>query len=231
MDVRASLNNIELPLQAPEWVELLPPGPAVTGRDGRAWAFGPAEATAVLHAFHQHNGPLPIDWEHASEHRAPNGLDAPAAGWITELEIRDGALWGRVEWTSKAIGQIARKEYRFLSPVFLYSKSGQRIQKLVSAGLTNQPNLKMTALNQYHHGPNVQTAHGAALSEDELEICRIFGNDPEEYLRTKNSQIGEGIHHGSLEQKGMPGAAITAEEREICRLFGTDPEDYLKYRG
>lgn len=141
--------NVELPGQVPEWVQLIPAGPTITGQDGRSWRFGEVEARSVLAWFAERKGaPCLIDWEHASEHLAPKGHEAPAAGWITALELRDGALWGRVEWTERAAAQIARREYRFLSPVFLHTQEDRRILRLVSAGLTNNPNFLSTALNQ-----------------------------------------------------------------------------------
>lgn len=130
----------------PDWIELLPAGPAIQGADGRAWTL--PDPTALIAAFTARNKPLVVDWEHSSEHRAPQGLDAPAAGWIDRLEARHGAIWGHVEWTPKAVQQIVAREYRFLSPVFTYQKTDSQIIELVSAGLTNQPNLNLTALNQ-----------------------------------------------------------------------------------
>lgn len=130
----------------PDWIQLLPAGPEIIGADGRAWTL--PDPAPVLTAFAARGKPLPVDWEHSSEHRAPQGLDAPAAGWIDQLEARDGEIWGHVEWTPKAIQQITDREYRFLSPVFTYQKTNSQIIELVSAGLTNQPNLNLTALNQ-----------------------------------------------------------------------------------
>ncbi|AVI04946.1 I protein [Alteromonadaceae phage B23] len=142
--------NMELPSgEIPDWVELLPAGHIVTGRDGRAWRN--SNPQGVVDQFVNRNVDLVIDWEHASEHRAPNGQDAPAAGWVKELVVRDGAVWGRVEWTERAIAQLQRKEYRYLSPVFLFTRDENQIARLSSAGLTNQPNLELTALNQQTH--------------------------------------------------------------------------------
>ncbi|KAB7624329.1 phage protease [Alkalilimnicola sp. S0819] len=141
--------NAELPTDggAPEWVELIPAGRDVVGRDGRRWVKDQPER--LVATFNASGAALPIDWEHASEHKAPKGEPAPAAGWIEELELRDGdALWGRVEWTEAARNQIERKHYRYLSPVFLFEPATRRIATLSSAGLTNRPNLFLTALNQ-----------------------------------------------------------------------------------
>lgn len=142
--------NVELPAgELPEWVELLPAGEMVMGRDGRTWRN--SNPHGVVEQFVARNVDLVIDWEHASEHRAPNGQDAPAAGWVKELAVREGAVWGRVEWTEKAGEQLQRKEYRYLSPVFLFTRDENQIVRLSSAGLTNQPNLALKALNQQTH--------------------------------------------------------------------------------
>ena len=139
-----------LPEGVPEWVELLPASRQVTGRDGRSWRL--EDAAAVAAASLNGSKDIPIDWEHSTEYKAPQGEPAPAAGWITELEIRAGALWGRVEWTERGRASVASREYRYLSPVFQYEKQSRRIMRLLSAGLTNSPNFRMTALNQQGEG-------------------------------------------------------------------------------
>lgn len=134
--------------KAPEWVELIPAGPNVTGRDGRQWLFDEQAGMLVQSSFLGRAIDLPIDWEHATQHRATKGESAPAAGWIKQLELRDGALWGLVDWTPRASEQVINREYRFLSPVFDFDPDTTRIARLVSAGLTNKPNFLLTALNQ-----------------------------------------------------------------------------------
>lgn len=133
--------------QAPDAVELIPAGPKVSGRDGRHWLFDGQAERDVLGAFEARGVELPIDWEHATQHRAPNGEDAPAAAWIKFLEIRGGALWGAVGWTPRGGAQVVNQEYRYLSPVFDFDPATGRIARLVSAGLTNTPNLHVQALN------------------------------------------------------------------------------------
>ena len=163
----ARARNLALDGQVPDWIELLPAGPDIIGADGRAWTL--PDPQSLVTAFAQRNSALVVDWEHASEHRAPHGLDAPAAGWIDQIEVRDGgAVWGHVAWTDKAAAQIAAREYRYLSPVFTYEKAGSRIVALVSVGLTNQPNLSLTALNQ----------QGTPMNDDLLERLRYLLNLP-----------------------------------------------------
>ena len=133
----------------PEWIELLPAGQVITGRDGRTWINDRPEM--ILAAFAADGKDLPIDWEHSTQLKAPNGDRSPAAGWIKAMEIRDGAIWGRVEWTNDGAASIASKEYRYISPVFHFEIETNRIFRIVSCGLTNTPNLYLNALNRAQH--------------------------------------------------------------------------------
>jgi len=129
----------------PDWVQLTPPGPAIVGRDGRAWKL--SDPAAVAAAFDPAKEPQ-IDLEHSSHIAAPQGMPAPAVGWIKELNVRDGALWGRVEWTAEGEATVTSRAYRYLSPVMAVDKKTGEILRIVSAGLTNSPNLEMAALNR-----------------------------------------------------------------------------------
>lgn len=128
----------------PEWVELFPKGPALTARDGRAWTLEPQRVVA---AFAREQVPLAIDYEHGQALLAAEGKEAIAAAWITAVEERDGAVWGKVEWTKAAARKVLDKEYRFLSPDFVHTRDGL-ILKLNGAGLVNRPALVMTALSR-----------------------------------------------------------------------------------
>lgn len=146
---RVALNTELSPVDggAPPSVEMIPPGPRVQGRDGRAWTFDAEGQRQVLAAFAARGADLPIDWEHATQHRAPQGLKAPAAGWITALNVHDGALVADVQWTPRGNSEVADRSYRYISPVFDYEPGSGRIVRLVSAGLTNLANLRLPALN------------------------------------------------------------------------------------
>lgn len=141
--------NVELQLgedgSVPEWVELIPAGRQVTGRDGREWLNDQPEAIAA--AFRNDFGPIPIGFGHAIETAELNQAP-PAAAWIEALEVRDGgAIWGQVAWNTMGRYSVAAREYRYLSPTFAFDKSTRRILQLLAAGLTNWPNLHLTALN------------------------------------------------------------------------------------
>lgn len=143
----AHLQGIALNAEAsaPDWIQLVPAGPRIMGRDGRWWMM--SDPQAVADRFDPTKEPQ-IDIEHSSEIKAPMGEPAPAVGWIKGIEVRDGALWGRVEWTPMGTMLVADRAYRYLSPVFTYDLADGEIGRIVSAGLTNQPNLEMAALNR-----------------------------------------------------------------------------------
>ena len=101
--------------------------------------------------------PIVLDWEHSTEIKAPAGEEAPAAGWITELNVvtEEGAgrvpgIWGRVEWTPRGADSVRNHEYRYVSPVFVFTKASTELDRLLNAALTNRPNLELTALNREH---------------------------------------------------------------------------------
>lgn len=130
-------------MSAPDWVMLLPCGPDLKARDGRHWTY---EAAEVVADFAANRGPLVIDYEHAQDLQATNGHEAPAAGWIIEMEERDGAVWARVEWTKRAIAYIEERSYRYLSPSLRQTRDGQIIG-LNGAGLVNRPALLLPPLD------------------------------------------------------------------------------------
>ncbi|SDR07731.1 phage protease [Pseudovibrio sp. Tun.PSC04-5.I4] len=132
----------------PAWIELVPAG-HVVGRDGRPFVNDRPEDVVAF--FTRSELDLVIDYEHATEKENVEGV--PAAGWIKQLEVRDGAIWGRVEWTPPAAKRISNREFRFISPVLWHSLATKRVLGLASAALTHKPNLKMTALNSAHLSP------------------------------------------------------------------------------
>jgi len=158
--------------RVPEWVHLLPAG-RFTGRDGR----GPylLDEEGVINAFDSWGGDLSIDYEHQGVHAASNGQPAPAAGWIKQIRADADGIWGRVEWTERAARMIAAREYRYLSPVFTFDKTSGRILKLLNAGLTNNPNLHLTALNSLGVADLSQPAQEAPMPDSVAErVCTLL---------------------------------------------------------
>ena len=162
---------------APDWIELLPAG-VFNGRDGRGpfRVEDPANVIAATRALAMAAG-LPIDYDHATDFGAPAGRPAPAAGWIVAFAVRAGAVWGRVEWTARAASAIAAREYRYVSPVFQFDPANGRVTRLLRAGLTNNPNLYLTAI--------AAAATRAASPEESMmeeflnKLREILGLDPD----------------------------------------------------
>lgn len=74
------------------------------------------------------------------------------------MKVKADGLWGRVEWTAQASELLRAKAYRYLSPSFLYLKTGKVITKLKGAGLVHNPNLHLTALASQEDTMNTDTS-------------------------------------------------------------------------
>ncbi len=202
---------------APDWIELLPAG-VFNGRDGR----GPfrvedaADVIAASRALAMAAG-LPIDYDHATDFGAPAGRPAPAAGWIVEFAVRAGAVWGRVEWTARAAAAIAAREYRYVSPVFQFDPASGRVTRLLRAGLTNNPNLYLTAIA-------AAATHAASPEESMMEeflnkLREILGLDPgaapEQVLAAVRDLAGDNDDNDGNDDSGAGGDAAAANTRVL----------------
>ncbi|HEN3660464.1 TPA: phage protease [Yersinia enterocolitica] len=127
-------------------IQLFPAGEfrAVDGRPEECdhWVMNAEIAQRLIDAANAKLTPYVIDYEHQTLRAIKNGQPAPAAGWFKKLEWRgnDGLFAVDVEWTDAAAEMILAGEYRFISPVFNYSKSGHVLQ-ILHAALTNTPAL------------------------------------------------------------------------------------------
>ncbi|MEM5787618.1 MAG: phage protease, partial [Syntrophobacteraceae bacterium] len=136
----------------------------------------------VLERFGARGIDMVIDYEHQTE----AGSCAPAAGWIKRLVNRgkDG-LWATVEWTERGRRYLARKEYRYFSPVFLVSKDGRRLVELLRVALTNAPRLNRI-------NPIVAKALSEILDPAESVINNkcVKGRDGMEFIQMTAKQLG-----------------------------------------
>jgi len=125
--------------------QLLPAGQfkATDGRPGpgKRWQLD-ATIAARLIANSAKANDFVVDYEHQTLLTEQNGQPAPAAGWFSGLEWRDGqGLYATgVRWNARAQQMIADGEYRYISAVFSYDAQG-RPTRLLHAGLTNNPAL------------------------------------------------------------------------------------------
>jgi len=133
--------------QVPEWIHLVPAGRIETF-DGR----GPYEISdpqAVIDASFAARGEIEIDVNHATFLAAKQGGEAPARGWITEMQAREDGIWGKVRWTKEGARLVADQEYRRISPVLgLPDEGSNQVISIRNASLVNRQNLRgLTALN------------------------------------------------------------------------------------
>ncbi len=195
--------------EAPEWIELLPAG-IFHGRDGRG-PFRLDEPASVIEATRalKMEAGIPIDYDHATDFAAPEGRPAPAAGWIRELQVRDGALWGRVEWTERAAQAILAREYHYISPVFQYSRADGRVIRLLRAGLTNNPNLYLTAIS--------------AAGDEEYQDME----ESEHFLNQLRQMLGTGADASCEQIVETVGNLIAAARETAQNASGADPARYV----
>ncbi|GAB6191146.1 phage protease [Desulfocastanea catecholica] len=217
---------------APEWIQLIPAGP-VSGRDGRAW--NNSRPDMVLQTFVDRAMDLPIDIEHSTEHKGPKGEPAPAIGWVKELQNRNGEIWGRAEWTAAGRQMVDERAYRYTSPVILYQQDSGIIVGITSVAVTNQPNFKLSALNQQQGGgpPTKEDSMlkallaALALSEDATEaeaLAKI------QELKTNLETAANRANNPSLEKfvpradyEAAVGKASNAEQ-QLAELKKTELE-------
>jgi len=163
-------------------IQLIPFGYHVTSKGD--FLLDEEALKLVVNTFDSQVNDLVVDYEH----QTLSGKEAPAAGWIKKLMNRGRqGLWGVVDWTERARGYLGRKEYRYLSPVFLKRQSDGRVVRLLNAGLTNAPEIDgMEALvvNKSGFGVTVQTSGALAAS---LSESKVFLDEAQ---RRVNEQLG-----------------------------------------
>ena len=158
------------------------------GIDGRpfdapAWILTPERGHEIVAVLNQQHIDMVIDYEHATLKAIETGEPAPAAGWLKQngfVYVEGvGICSTQFEWTDKAKNFIASGEYKYISPVLFYNKTGAVIG-LHSVALTNKPNLdqlpeaKLAAAAQDF----LSTFQDSEMNEELLERLRWMLNLP-----------------------------------------------------
>ena len=159
-----------------------------SGIDGRpfdapAWILTPERGREIVAVLNQRHIDMVIDYEHATLKAIETGEPAPAAGWLKPngfVYVEGvGICSTQFEWTDKAKNFIASGEYKYISPVLFYNKTGAVIG-LHSVALTNKPNLdqlpeaKLAAAAQDF----LSTFQDSEMNEELLERLRWMLNLP-----------------------------------------------------
>ena len=174
---------VEIPAgDPPEWVQLMPAG-ELNARDGRRWRL--EDPAGVVAATRQRAGAadLVFDYGHQTDYAKENGQPAPAAGWIRDVEVRAGDIWGRVEWTERARAAIKAREFRYVSPTFTHTRAGA-VECIHRAALTNTPALDLPALASRHSNDPLNAGPGGTMHEQLKRILAKLGLKPDSELTT-----------------------------------------------
>lgn len=194
----------------PDWVQLLPVTQGeVQTYDGRG-PYLVKDLAAIIQASMAWERGIPIDENHATDLRP--GHEAPARGWITELQARDDGLWGRVEWTAAGRALVADKAYRGISPVLMVSAADKRTVTLIPrASLVNVPNLcGLAALNTEETG----------LMEGMKKIAEKLGLPADASLEQILAKIGSMSAKSDDATKSAPDMAMQSALTEIGTIVG-----------
>lgn len=225
----------------PDWVQLTPRGPLLVARDGREWQLPDPGAVVRAYADSVAAGvEAPVDFEHATHVKGEVGERADAVGWVKELADRDGALWGRIDWTETGRAAVSSRGYRYLSPGFFFSPGTRAVSRLVSVGLTNLPNFILPALNRENPesendpmdtavlealglkpdatAADAVVAIAALKSAERLALNRAETPDPEKFVPKADHQLAlNRISKFEADEKARAeDAAVAAVENAIA---------------
>lgn len=151
--------------------------------DATAWILTPERGHQIVAVLNQRHIDMVVDYEHATLKAIETGEPAPAAGWLKPngfVYVEGvGICSTQFEWTDKAKNFIDSGEYKYISPVLFYNKTGAVIG-LHSVALTNKPNLdqlpeaKLAAAAQDF----LSTSQDSEMNEELLERLRWMLNLP-----------------------------------------------------
>jgi phage I-like protein len=195
----AALPEIGSDGAVPDWVQLLPVAQGeVETFDGRG-PYLVKDLQPIIQASIANTRGMPIDENHATDLRP--GHDAPARGWITELQARADGLWGRVEWTPFGRRLVKSKAYRGISPVLMVDPADKRsVRSIARASLVNVPNLRgLAALNTEETGQmdgmkkiaaKLGLGEDASLEDILAKIGSMADKKPDTAMQAALTEIG-----------------------------------------
>lgn len=176
---------------------------SMTGGALLDWQMNAEIAAALIADLAANGKPILYDYEHNSMWG-----DSRAAGWIVKLVYVAGrGLFGKVEWTPDAAESIAKKVYRYSSPLFYFDGATGAVTKLLSVALTNNPALgDLGAVDLVRRAALAALPIGA-LANQFITAGSLPGNQPGE------SMTPEQLAALTAERDGLKTnvAALTAE--------------------
>lgn len=183
--------------QLPSRIELMPVGPIVLNdQRGAVATLSNAEAVIARSLAKATGNVLPIDFAHGMDGRS--GADPRAAGWITGLSVEGDRIMADVEWTPAGEEAVRGKIFRFISPTFTADEGSKQVDRILRAGLTNNPAL-----------PELAKVASQQETDDMpkwLETLAAKLGMPEETDETKIMAAAE----AAVEQAGRAAGIVTA---------------------
>lgn len=215
----------------PEWIQVMPPGPQLIGNDGRTWRMG--DPQKLVEAFAARGLSRPLDINHSTHLCAPRGKESPAAGWIEALEVRDGLVFARVDWTDRGRQAWSSRDYRYISPSFTHDAGGA-VAEIVSAGLVNTPNFNLPALNSSEIRsmkdlwkklglPDGATENDAIAAVDAL-LTAQNGARPDLNLFVPRADYQLAVNRAEIAERALTEREKAARDAEVAALV----EDAVK---
>lgn len=191
-------------VDGPTWIQVAKAGEYF--KSGYPFKLNAQVFTDIVSNFNATtNRTIPIDFEHASEADATKGeiptRGAPAQGWITQLEMREGgeSLWALVDWLPLARSYIKSGKYKFFSPAIRFNARDKTTGKVIGArmtsgALTNNPFLDgMVPLAARDFEEEPLTTEEASKDEVHLRYDIEGPNAPRLTLDVNVLQAMEGI--------------------------------------
>lgn len=168
-------------------VQLFPAG-QFRATDGRPddvkvgyWYIDASAAATLIAERQSRTNDLLFDYEHQTLTTQENGKPAPASGWGKNINLvwQDNGLFiTDVDWTAAAREAIAKREYRYISPVFTYDKDSGRVIKLLHVAITNFPAIDgmkelIASLTARHEHKNKPQEH--SMNEELKWLLTLLG--------------------------------------------------------
>lgn len=204
--IEGELLENQFTLLQEDWVQLSPFGDFPHARGLQRVDRAAAESmVAQFNSFRGRLGRLfggvPFYVGHPDLPGANDLVDRKAYGWINELAAREDGLYGFVKWSDAGLEILRNAHFKYLSPYWeareIGTENGRRIYRptaLLSAGLTNQPNIPVKPLanelanDPAHSTPEPPPADGP-LPPNATTFPNMHTESCTETLRLRKSEL------------------------------------------
>jgi len=211
---------------APALIPILPLGYVVSSRGN---FYVDDESLREMRArIAQHGVDLVVDYEH----QTLSGEQAPAAGWVKEIILKDGKIQAYVDWTKKARAYLESCEYRYISPVITVRKNDRKAIGLHSIALTNTPAIEGMApiVNSQYYFEKGQSSKEKEFIKKVAQMLKLPETaSVEEIMKEISSQLSEFVTKEDDRITAFKNNQIDYETVRICKMLGVSTEDCIKY--